>query len=147
MADRYQCNWEPLFGLWDGSFARGPAFPVLVNPLYFLGFRLVLKLFSLFGNYLSTMGFQGFMFFSVALRNATHTHTRNHEYINLHHSCRLLYRNGRNLRMAQSSGDFPWNHGRMRRHLRCCCNPSRLKQLEIISCLLAICRHSLHIQA
>jgi len=51
----------------------GAAFYVLGNPLQFLGLWHVLKLFSPFGNYLSTMGGRWDSVFSVARRNPTHT--------------------------------------------------------------------------
>ena len=47
------------------------AFLVLVNPLCLLGLWLGLKVFSLFTNFLSTMGIRCFRFFSVARRNAS----------------------------------------------------------------------------
>jgi len=46
------------------------AFLVLVNPLYFLGLWLGLKVFSLFTNFLSTMGIRCLRFFSVGRRAA-----------------------------------------------------------------------------
>ncbi len=39
------------------------------------------------------------------------------ELLNLHYSRRLFRRNGRDIRLAQSTGDFPWNHGRLCHHL------------------------------
>ena len=55
------------------------AFLVLSNPLCFLRLWLGLKLFSLFVNIFLSNRIRGAKFFSVARRNAPHTHTYHDE--------------------------------------------------------------------
>jgi hypothetical protein len=60
------------------------------------------------------------------------------EFLHLHHSRRLFRRNGRNLRLAQSTGDIPWNTRRLCRDLRNRRNRSRLKTIRILFLIAGI---------